>query len=487
MTSVSRARSPTLTRVLVVWCPDWPIDAGFETVIEAIEQLMPGVQPVRPGLCAIRARGPTRYYGGEKDAARAVLECLGALGISTARVGIADGIFAAEQAARLLVTRESDNDEKDAARSDDRKTAARIGVVAPTRTPRFLAPLPITVLDDLPLVTLLLRLGVHTLGAFAALPVSDVHARFGAAGERAHACASGLDERQIAVRIPPKNRDVAVDFEPALDSVENVASGFRATAEHFIADLTAEKLVTTAIRIEIRAERGETIDRTWLHPRWFTAADVLDRVRWQLRGADAIGGSLVSGVAHVAVSPVTSDAMSNHEEGLWGSGPDERVHHGLARVQSMLGYEAVLTAVIGGGRMLAERGVLVPWGENLPGVRKELDVARARPWPGQLPPPLPATVFRSPFGVTVLDTGGSPVGLDDRGAFDCEPARFAPTTVTSEARAITAWSGPWPVHEHWWDVARVRTINRIQLVDGDGSAWLLVLNRDRWWAEARYD
>ena len=476
MTIASGVRSPVLTRVLVVWCPDWPVDAAFETVIETIEQLMPGVQPLSSGLCAIRARGPTRYYGGEENAARAVLDCLGALGIPAARIGIADGIFAAEQAARLLTTSESDSG-----------TAARIGIVAPTGTAAFLIPLPITVLDDLSLVTLLFRLGVRTLGAFAALPLSDVHARFGAAGAHAHALASGLDERQVAVRIPPRNRDLAVDFEPPLDSIEHVASGFRATAEHLIADLTAEKLVTTAIRIEIRGDRGEKTDRTWLHPRWFTATEVLDRVRWQLRGGDSIGSGLVSGISRVAVSPVTVDAMSNHEEGLWGGGRDEQVHHGLARVQSMLGYEAVLTAVIGGGRMLAERGILVPWGETLPGVGKELEVARARPWPGQLPPPLPSTVFRSPFAVTVLDTGGSSVRLDDRGAFNSEPARFASTTVTDEARTITAWSGPWPVNEHWWDVARVRNINRIQLVDGDGTAWLLVLNGDRWWAEARYD
>ena len=46
-------------------------DAGrdqraFAPVVARIEQLAPGVQLVRPGLCALRARGPARFYGGEE-------------------------------------------------------------------------------------------------------------------------------------------------------------------------------------------------------------------------------------------------------------------------------------------------------------------------------------------------------------------------------------------------------------------------------------
>ena len=111
--------SPTATRTMVLWCPDWPVTAAlrehllpaehpvaliekgevfacspaareqgvkrglrvreaqarctaltvlpydpaldarsFEPVIAAVEEIMPGVQLVRPGLCALHAKGP---------------------------------------------------------------------------------------------------------------------------------------------------------------------------------------------------------------------------------------------------------------------------------------------------------------------------------------------------------------------------------------------------------------------------------------------
>ncbi|MEP6479003.1 MAG: DNA polymerase Y family protein, partial [Rhodoglobus sp.] len=152
---------PAPTRTLLLWCPDWPITASrqahglpddapialiekgqvfacsaaarregvsrgirvreaqsrctglivlpydasldhraFEPVIEAVESLASGVQVLRPGVCAIRSRGPARFYGGEKPAALALLGVLEDLGIHGTRVGVADGPFTAEMAAR---------------------------------------------------------------------------------------------------------------------------------------------------------------------------------------------------------------------------------------------------------------------------------------------------------------------------------------------------------------------------------------------------
>jgi protein ImuB len=51
---------------------------------------------------------------------------------------------------------------------------------------------------------------------------------------------------------------------------------------------------------------------------------------------------------------------------------------------------------------------------------------------------------------------------------------------------VSAWAGPWPVSERWWD-STARSLQRVQLVDETGRAWLLVLAAHRWWAEAVYD
>jgi protein ImuB len=454
----AQARCPDLT--VLPYEP--PLDLRqFEPVLEAIEETMPGVQLLRAGTCAMRARGAARYYGSEEEAALWLLDAVDALGVPAARIGIADGPFTAEQAARS-------------------RGAGRIRIVAEGGSAGFLGPLPIGLLADATLVALLGRLGIRTLGQFAALEATDVQARFGEPGARLHALAGGLDSRPIAPRIPPQELDAAVSFEPPLDRIEQVAFGFRATADAFIAALVRARLVCTAIRVEIDSESRELSERGWLHPRSFTAADVVDRVRWQLQGGGSIDSGLSSAITRVRVVPEAVDAIDNHEQGLWGTGHDERIHHGLSRVQSMLGHGAVLTATITGGRTLLERRQQAAWGD------RPVDRRPGRqPWPGRLPDPAPSTVFENPGAALVLDFGDRPVDLDDRGLLSGRPTRFS--TDGSTFLALNGWAGPWPIDVRWWDAATARRASRFQFVDERGTAWLLVLEDHRWWTEARYD
>ncbi len=436
----------------------------FEVIIASIEELMPGVQLVRPGIAAIRSRGPARYYAGEKPAGLALISLLDELGIPGSRVGVADGPFTAEQAARTATS------------------ASRVRVVPEAESGRFLAELPVGLVDDPALITLLRRLGIATLGQFAALPADDVLGRFGPEGAHLHALAGGLDSRPIVPHVPPEELDVVVAFEPALDRVDQVTFGVRASADDFIQRLVAAKLVCTSLRVEIESERGEYSERSWLHPRSFTAPDVVDRVRWQLQGSAEVDAGLRSGVSAVRIVPESVDAIGNHEVGLFGAGPDERIHSGLSRVQSMLGHDGVLTAVVSGGRTLVDRTTAVPWGD-----RPLVPRSAVPPWPGQLPLPLPATVFSVPLPVSVVDADGAGVTVDDRGTFSAAPARFSPAATGKNLRAITAWAGPWPIAERWWDEKAARVAHRFQVVDDRGIAWLLVLGASGWTAEARYD
>src|SRR4051812_21806354 len=68
---------------------------AFEAVLKSVEEVSAGVSPVKPGLCALGV--PSRFYGGEAEAAAVVAEHLVAVGVWDCRIGIADGIFAAEQ------------------------------------------------------------------------------------------------------------------------------------------------------------------------------------------------------------------------------------------------------------------------------------------------------------------------------------------------------------------------------------------------------
>src|SRR5206468_7452661 len=126
---------------------------------------------------ALATRGPSRYFGGDETLAARVGEAVET--VAPCRVGVADGPFAAELAARGHVC------------------------VPPGESAAFLAPFPVGALEQPELADLLVRLGVRTLGDLARLPGPAVLARFGLDGLRAHRLACGLDERPLATRVPP--------------------------------------------------------------------------------------------------------------------------------------------------------------------------------------------------------------------------------------------------------------------------------------------
>lgn len=473
---------------LVVCAVDPVRDAReFEPVLSSLEERTPGVEVLRPGLCAIRARGAARYYGSEEEAAGAVLESADRLAVE-ARVGIADSVFAAEQAARST------------------SELVPLLVLPPGSSRDFLSPFPVEVLGQPKLASLLKRLGILTLGSFENLPISDVRARFGAAGITAHALASGQDPRRVIPRTPPRKLDQRAEFEPGLDRVDQLAFQLRATADTFVAGVQAEGLVCTELRVLITDEAGSRSERTWGHPRHFTASDVVDRVRWQLQSqapaqanGNAVnretansgmpdggpsGAGLSSPVVGVEFVPIRVDSIAHHGSALFGDGAEEQIHHGLSRIQSMLGHEAVVVPAISGGRLLAERRSLVPWGDALPPGTAAL---ASRPWPGRIPDPQPATVFASLIPVLLLDENKEKVRADHRGGLIAPPMWFCPTGDPARRRLVAQWAGPWPLRQRWWDADHRLEADRFQLVDGNGEAWLLLLDEQNWWAEARYD
>src|SRR5205085_5223910 len=161
--------------------------------------------------------------------------------------------------------------------------------------------------------------------------------------------------------------------------------------------------------------------------------------------------------------------------GFWGGEAvaDERAGRALARLQGMLGPEAVVTAVVGGGRSPAEQVRLVPWGDPrepaLPvgPVRGPVGV-ETPPWPGRVPAPAPATVHVDPVPAEVIDADRQPVAITGRGHI-----RQAPALVSVNGdrwTEITGWAGPWPADERWWDPEARRRRARLQVQLADGRA-----------------
>ena len=495
-------------RVLVVRCPAWPPgdapdraagpgpaarpagqagSAGtagqavpdaraFEQVIDAAERFSPRIEVLRPGICAFGARGPARYFGGEDELGRLVAEAVTRLGFDCG-VGIADGMFAA-----LLASRDG---------------LASVLVVPPGGTAAYLAPRAVTVLGEPELADLLARLGIRTLGEFAALPASEVANRFGPPGVLGHRLARGLDPRPLAARPPEADLTARIEFDPPLDRAEQVVFAAKALAGQMHDRLSAGGLTCVRVRVEVARSDGSEITRLWRHDGLLSDLAVAERVRWQLdgwqagpdrhdaagdRGGDPVddeGGT--GGVVALRLIPDQLVHAQGRQLGLWGDAAiSDRVARAAIRVQAMLGHDAVRQPVLAGGRSPAEQGLLVPFGEVARPARPA-----GRPWPGRIPAPAPSTVYPVPRQAMVTDQAGALVTVTGRGLVSADPARLS--VDGGRPLAVTAWTGPWPVTERWWDPEHACRKARFQLVTADGGAWLAVVSDGRWLIEASYD
>jgi protein ImuB len=434
---------------------------GFEPVVAAIEQVAPGVEVVRPGACALAARGPARYFGSEEAAAERIVEHIAQACRVEAQAGIASGAFAAGLAAR------------------------QGRIVPPDGTPAFLADLDITTVDRPDLVDLLRRLGIHTLGEFAALPATDVLARFGTEAALAHRLAAGRDEHPLATRQPPPELAVVEEYDDPLERVDVAAFAARQLGQRLHDRLAGHGLACTRLGITATTGHGEELHRTWRHDGLLTAAAIGDRVRWQLDGwlSGTNAARPTAGIARLRLTPEGVVAHAGLQAGLWGEGGDgwDRADRALSRIQGLLGPEAVLTPIPSGGRDPGDQITLVPWGDERTPARPA-----AGAWPGHLPPPAPATTAVQAAPVTVLDEAGEPVGMTARFAMTAVPTRLSTADNQRSAR-IVAWAGPWPVEERWWSAAEASRRARFQVQLADGRAMLLTLTEGQWYVTAVYD
>ncbi len=104
-----------MERLLAVWCPgileenEQGREARvFGATVAALETFATRVDPVRPGVCAVPTRGPSRYFGGDEVLARMAADAVagvmaGVMAGQSAGVGVADGLFAAVLAARAAL------------------------------------------------------------------------------------------------------------------------------------------------------------------------------------------------------------------------------------------------------------------------------------------------------------------------------------------------------------------------------------------------
>jgi protein ImuB len=448
----------------------------FEPVIAAVEELVPRVEVLRPGLLVLPADGAARFFGSERQAAERLIDAVAAVGFEC-QAGIADRLSTAVFAAR----------------------AGRI--VEPGHDARFLSGLSIGQLATEPslsgpgrdnLADLLRRMGIYTIGEFAALPHTGVASRFGADAVAAHRFARGESERRPVGRTPPPDLDAVLCCEPPIDRVDAAAFAGRSLADTLHQRLMAAGVGCTRLAIHAVTANGEELTRVWRCSEPLTEDATADRVRWQLDGwlnTRTSEAKPTAAVTLLRLQPVEVVSAGALQLPLWG-GPGEesrlRARRALVRVQDLLGSAAVQVPVLSGGRGPGERITLTPLGDE--------PVPRAdprQPWPGQLPEPSPVVLLDDP--VELLDAQDDPVRVTSRGLFSADPARLV---VRGRDDLLSWWAGPWPIDERWWDLDRAaagpagsgRTARAQVLLIGDpGAALLLCYRRRRWYLEGLYE
>ncbi len=530
--------SETPQRILALWCPDWPVVAAgippdepgvvlhanrvvasseaarsvgvvrglrrreaqsrcpelelserdlaaearsFEAIAAAIEVFTPRVEVLQPGTAIFPVRGPSRYFGGDDALAEKMLVAIRSAleGRTTCHIGIADGVFTARVAARM--------------RSESGEDRGHL--VPPGKSPEFLAGLPITTLDQRDLTDILWRLGLRTLGDFAALDPKDVMGRFAREGLTAHRRASGLDERLADVVDPPPEMAVSLSLEPPLERIDQAAFVARQLALELEEKLARRGAACTRIAIEAESEHGENYVRHWRHEGALSVSAVTDRVRWQLdswlNASPNVRPS--GGLSVLTLSPEDLIPAGGRQLGFWGgeSEADLRAGRAVARLEALVGAENVKVAQWKGGREPSDKVQLLP-ASTVDLTDRQLSVFGDQPWPGQLPAPSPVELFAH-TEIEVIDECGMTVTVSGRGELSAPPAHMRRHLTKSRGNTrerdwvnVVAWAGPWLLDERWWDPQRARRRARFQLVTSDGEAVLVFVQEGKWWLAGTY-
>nr|WP_155943185.1 DNA polymerase Y family protein [Mycobacterium sp. 141] len=444
----------------------------FESVTIAVDDLVPRAEVLRPGLLVLPVRGAARYFGSEPAAAERLVDAVAAAGVEC-QVGIADQLPTAVFAAREGC------------------------IIAPGMDAPFLSPLSIRQLSTEPalaaprreeLADLLWRMGIRTLGKFAELSRTDVASRFGADAVLAHRFARGESARGPSGREPAAELDAVMNCDPPIERVDAAAFAGRSLASALHRSLESAGVGCTRLAVHAVTANGEELERVWRCAEPLTEDATADRVRWQLDGwlNRRTSDRPTAPVTVLRLRPVEVVPAAALQLPLWGGmGEDDRLRarRALVRVQGLLGPEAVQVPVLSGGRGPAERITFTPLGDE--------PVPRAdprQPWPGQLPEPSPTVLLDDP--VELLDGQGDPVRVTSRGMFSTDPARLA--GAGRRDGSLRWWAGPWPVDERWWDPqsrGAGRTARaQVLLGDGeDGQALLLCYRQRRWYLEGAYE
>lgn len=453
-------------------------------ISNVMEQFSPLVEVVELGTWAIDAKGPTRYFGGEeslvaklKDAISIEIQHELAQSIPSERVfegdsvlsfgiSIADGIFAARIAARESL------------------------VVASGGSAEFLAPLSVEELPDQEMASFLMRLGIRSLGEFAALDYHLVLERFGATGALLHHMANGFDTSALMPSQIEEDFAEKIELEDPLDVASAVVFACKSRVEGIFSSLSEKGYLCQTMRVSFMSGDGGESTRDWSMQDGFSTNLLLERMRWQLeswssdpRVAPSCGIETIQLVAKRVVSSNKNQLVLDGSEKTTLA----KITKSLSRVDSIVGKKASF-AKIRGSRTAKESVDIIPWqlylfdGDH----REDEKKSEVPPWPGKLSGISPTICFEPEIEVAIRGKSGSEVIVYADVFLSGDPYWICLIQPDRKFR-IYEWSKLWPMSDRWWDRTHFTKVARMQIRTNEMGALLIKWQGGKWFIEGGYD
>jgi protein ImuB len=281
-------------RLLALWVeplseerPDGSTLRDYLRVLDVLGALCPFVEPIRLGLCTLPIRGPSRFFGGDEAVFAAVRQSVcDVLGLEVF-LGVAEGLFCAELAARQEV------------------------VLSVGQTTAFRRSQPLAALGHKELATTGRRLGLYTVGDFADLKSASVAERFSATVRVLHRVARGelaelpgqRDTRLAARLRSARGEDVVGDEQVGFFGQRSAGDDRAQAAAHRVRHRLGPEGVLVA---RLRGGRVPE-DRASLAPWGSPSREVRDDAPWPGR---LVGPSPITSLHQ----PVALDLRDEHGE-----------------------------------------------------------------------------------------------------------------------------------------------------------------------------
>jgi protein ImuB len=346
--------------------------------------------------------------------------------------------------------------------------AAPVRVVA--EATEFLAPLPIEALAAdgewassaeaaeerraarAEIFRLLHRWGIHTLGAFAALPRADVVARLGEVAAELWDRASGRAERPLRLVRAPEIFAEAMELENEVETLEPLLFLLRRFLEQLATRLGAAYRVAATLELRLTFREGAPYLRAFRIPAPTCDVDVLFRVlSTHLESVTAAAPIVAVALSAQPVRPERQQC-SLFESGLRDP---NKFYETLARLQALLGNDRVGTPVAEDTHRPDAFHLVTPRFGEAPAF------AAAS---GGEPVSAPLQRFRPPLRADVQTHEGRPLRVFSEKAFG----------EVTDCRGPWLGSGDWWAERAWereeWDVQVGDTCYRLAHQSGD---WFL--------------